>query len=171
MVRCQGVKSHIRRKSPRLANAHSSSPVICITGAYESATIGNNHSGLIAELLRRIDARRAAMSLAVALALEFEAICTLADHRLASGLSASDAVIYVDGLIGLAEPVRSRPANSSCTEGFNSHWCSRTGKPIPDCLTFSRVDAFFCSDPSGPSSVSYHLPTSHSFSGRTLHWQ
>jgi predicted nucleic acid-binding protein len=60
-----------------------------------------------AELLRRIDAGKAAMLLTVALALEYEAICTLAEHRLASGLSASDAVIYVDGLIGLAEPVRS----------------------------------------------------------------
>jgi predicted nucleic acid-binding protein len=60
-----------------------------------------------AELLRRIDGGRAAMLLTVALALEYEAICTLAEHRLASGLSASEAGIYVDGLIALAEPVRS----------------------------------------------------------------
>ncbi len=46
------------------------------------------------------------MLLTVALALEYEAICTLAEHRLASGLSASDAALYVDGLIALAEPVR-----------------------------------------------------------------
>jgi predicted nucleic acid-binding protein len=63
--------------------------------------------GASAELLRRIDGGRAAMLLTVALALEYEAICTLAEHRLASGLSASEAEIYVDGLIGLAEPVRS----------------------------------------------------------------
>jgi predicted nucleic acid-binding protein len=31
----------------------------------------------------------------------------LAEHRLASGLSSSEPDIYVDGLIGLAEPVRS----------------------------------------------------------------
>jgi hypothetical protein len=37
------------------------------------------------------------MLLTVALALEYEAICTLAEHRLESGLSASD--LYVDGLI------------------------------------------------------------------------
>ena len=29
-----------------------------------------------------------------------------------------------------------RPANSSCTGGCNSHWCSRTGKRIPDFFHF-----------------------------------
>ena len=62
--------------------------------------------GASAELLRRIDGGKAVMLLTVALALEYEAICTLAEHRLASGLSASEAGIYVDGLIGMAEPVR-----------------------------------------------------------------
>lgn len=62
--------------------------------------------GASAELLRRIDGGRAVMLLTVALALEYEAICTLAEHRLASGLSASEAAVYVDGLIALAEPVR-----------------------------------------------------------------
>lgn len=62
--------------------------------------------GASAELLRRIDAGRAEMLLSVALALEYETICTLAEHRLASGLSVSEAAIYVDGLIGMAEPVR-----------------------------------------------------------------
>ena len=64
-------------------------------------------SGGSAELMRRTDAGKAVMLLTVALALEYEAICMLADHRLASGLSASQAGIYVDGLISLAEPVRS----------------------------------------------------------------
>ena len=62
--------------------------------------------GASAELLRRIDGGKAVMLLTVALALEYEAICALAEHRLASGLSASDAALYVDGLIALAEPVR-----------------------------------------------------------------
>ncbi len=62
--------------------------------------------GASAELLRRIDGGKAVMLLTVALALEYESICTLAEHRLASGLSASDAALYVDGLIALAEPVR-----------------------------------------------------------------
>ena len=58
--------------------------------------------GASAELLRRIDGGKAVMLLTVALALEYESICTLAEHRLASGLSASDAALYVDGLIALA---------------------------------------------------------------------
>lgn len=62
--------------------------------------------GASAELLRCIDGGKAVILLTVALALEYEAICTLAEHRLASGLSASDAAVYVDGLIALAEPVR-----------------------------------------------------------------
>lgn len=63
-------------------------------------------TGGSAELLRRIDGGGAVMLLTVALALEYEAICTLAEHRLASGLSATEAGIYVDGLIGMAEPVK-----------------------------------------------------------------
>ncbi|HEX8713604.1 MAG TPA: PIN domain-containing protein [Terracidiphilus sp.] len=62
--------------------------------------------GASAELLRRIDDGKAVMLLTIALALEYEAICTLAEHRLASGLSASESALYVDGLISLAEPVR-----------------------------------------------------------------
>jgi len=62
--------------------------------------------GASAELLRRIDAGKAVMLLSVALALEYEGTCTLAEHRLASGLSASEVGQYLDGLIALAEPVR-----------------------------------------------------------------
>lgn len=62
--------------------------------------------GASAELLRRLDGGKAVMLLTVALALEYEATCALAEHRLASGLSASQVATYVDGLIALAEPVR-----------------------------------------------------------------
>jgi len=64
-------------------------------------------SGGSAELLRRIDEGKATMLLSVALALEYEAICTSAEHRLASGLSAGEAGLYVDTLIAMAEPVES----------------------------------------------------------------
>lgn len=63
-------------------------------------------TGGSAESLRRINGGAAVMLLTVALALEYESICTLAEHRLASGLSAAEAGIYVDGLIGMAEPVK-----------------------------------------------------------------
>jgi putative PIN family toxin of toxin-antitoxin system len=61
--------------------------------------------GASAELLRLIDKGDAIMVLSVALALEYESICMLAEHRLAAGLSAEEAAIFVDGLIALAEPV------------------------------------------------------------------
>jgi predicted nucleic acid-binding protein len=60
-----------------------------------------------AELLRRIDNGAATMLLSVALALEYEAKCMLAEHRLAAGLSLAEAGIFVDGLIAMAEPVQS----------------------------------------------------------------
>jgi predicted nucleic acid-binding protein len=61
--------------------------------------------GASAELLRRIEKGNATMLLSVALALEYEARCMLAEHRLAAGHSAAEAAIYIDGLIAMAEPV------------------------------------------------------------------
>jgi predicted nucleic acid-binding protein len=47
------------------------------------------------------------MVLSVALALEYEAKCMLAEHRLPVGLSEKQAGIFIDGLIAMAEPVQS----------------------------------------------------------------
>lgn len=46
------------------------------------------------------------MLLSVALALEYESNCMLAEHRLPAGLSEADAGIYIDGLIAMAEPIQ-----------------------------------------------------------------
>ncbi len=62
--------------------------------------------GASAELLRQIDGGRATMLVSVALALEYEAICMLAEHRLASGLSLVQTETFVTGLIAMAEPVQ-----------------------------------------------------------------
>ena len=43
----------------------------------------------------------------VALALEYEATCRLAEHRLASGLDLDQVGIFVDAVIAMAEPVES----------------------------------------------------------------
>jgi putative PIN family toxin of toxin-antitoxin system len=64
--------------------------------------------GASAELLRRVDRGQASMLLSVALALEYEATCQLADHRLASGLSETDVAVFLDGLVDLAEQVTAR---------------------------------------------------------------
>ena len=61
--------------------------------------------GASAELIRQIDEGRAIAVVSVALALEYEAICMLAEHRLAAGLSAEESTVFVDRLIALAEPV------------------------------------------------------------------
>jgi predicted nucleic acid-binding protein len=50
----------------------------------------------------------------VALALEYEAVCQLPEHRLAARLTAREVEVFVNSLIALAEPVeahfRWRPA-------------------------------------------------------------
>jgi predicted nucleic acid-binding protein len=43
--------------------------------------------------------------LSVALALEYEAICSEAEHRLASGLSMREVDVFITALIALTEPV------------------------------------------------------------------
>jgi putative PIN family toxin of toxin-antitoxin system len=64
--------------------------------------------GASAELLRRIDRGYATMVLSVALALEYEATCMLAEHILAAGLGESEVVTFLDGLVDMAEKVTPR---------------------------------------------------------------
>ncbi len=62
-------------------------------------------TGGSAELLRRIRLGGATMLMTVALALEYEAQCMLAEHSLAARLSATEANTFVDRLMSMAEPV------------------------------------------------------------------
>ncbi|MGO8713378.1 MAG: putative toxin-antitoxin system toxin component, PIN family [Rhizomicrobium sp.] len=52
-------------------------------------------------------ARRSELTLVanVALALEYEAICRMAEHRMAAGLTQQQAGIFLDAVIAMAEPV------------------------------------------------------------------
>ena len=61
--------------------------------------------GASAAVLRLLDAGRVTILLSVALALEYEAVCHLPEHRLASGLATADVTLFVNTLIALAEPV------------------------------------------------------------------
>ncbi len=61
--------------------------------------------GASAAVLRLLDAGRVTILLSVALALEYEAVCHLPEHRLASGLATSEVTLFVNTLIALAEPV------------------------------------------------------------------
>ncbi len=63
--------------------------------------------GASAELLRRISREQGTLLLSVPLALEYEAICHLADHRLASGLGNHDVALFLDALVDMSELVNS----------------------------------------------------------------
>jgi putative PIN family toxin of toxin-antitoxin system len=62
-------------------------------------------AGASAALLRA--ARRGDLTFLanVALALEYEATCSRAEHQLAAGLNAAEVRIFLDAVIGMAEPV------------------------------------------------------------------
>lgn len=59
--------------------------------------------GASAELIRRIRLGAAEMVLSVPLALEYEAICTLAEHRMAGGLQLAEVLVFIDRLIQISE--------------------------------------------------------------------
>ena len=62
-------------------------------------------SGASAAILRAARDSRAELLVSVPLALEYEAICSKAEHRLASGLSEREADVFVTAVIAMAEPV------------------------------------------------------------------
>jgi putative PIN family toxin of toxin-antitoxin system len=62
--------------------------------------------GASAEILREVRRGTVIMVASVALALEYEAVCSEAEHQLAAGLSAAEGMIFIDAVIALAEPVK-----------------------------------------------------------------
>ena len=62
-------------------------------------------SGASAAILRAARDGRTELLVSVPLALEYEAICSKAEHRLASGLSAREVDVFVTAVIVMAEPV------------------------------------------------------------------
>jgi putative PIN family toxin of toxin-antitoxin system len=63
--------------------------------------------GASAALLMAARRGKIALVANVALALEYEATCRLAEHRLASGLDLDQVAIFVDAVIAMADPVES----------------------------------------------------------------
>jgi len=61
--------------------------------------------GASAAILRAARHGRVTLLATVALALEYEAVCSQAEHQLAAGLSAEEVGIFVTAIIALAEPV------------------------------------------------------------------
>jgi putative PIN family toxin of toxin-antitoxin system len=62
-------------------------------------------TGASAAILQHIRRDRATLLLSVALALEYEAICFQAEHRLAAGLSEQEVNSFLNTVIAMAEPV------------------------------------------------------------------
>jgi putative PIN family toxin of toxin-antitoxin system len=62
-------------------------------------------AGASAAILRAARQGHTTLLISVALALEYEAVCCQADHRLAAGLSEQEIDIFLTGIIAMAEPV------------------------------------------------------------------
>ena len=62
-------------------------------------------TGASAALLVLLLKRQATMLLSVALAFEYEAVCLMAEHRLAAGASELDVQNMIDSLVGISEAV------------------------------------------------------------------
>jgi predicted nucleic acid-binding protein len=62
-------------------------------------------AGASAAILRSIRQGEAMLLLSVPLALEYEAVCQNADHRLATGLAERQVDTFVTAVIAMAEPV------------------------------------------------------------------
>ena len=62
-------------------------------------------TGASAAIVRAVRQGRAILLLSVPLALEYEAVCRRAEHRLEAGLSATQVEIFLDAIIAMAEPV------------------------------------------------------------------
>jgi len=62
-------------------------------------------SGASAAILRLARQGRVTLLVSVPLAVEYEAICSEADHRLAAGLSEGKVEIFLDAIVAMAEPV------------------------------------------------------------------
>lgn len=62
-------------------------------------------AGASAALLRSARQGRLVLIANVALALEYEATCVLAEHRLAAGLDRREVGVFIDAVLAMVEPV------------------------------------------------------------------
>jgi putative PIN family toxin of toxin-antitoxin system len=61
--------------------------------------------GASAAIVRLVRQGGATLLISVALALEYEAVCSRPEHRLGAGLSEHQVNVFVDAIVALAEPV------------------------------------------------------------------
>src|SRR6202040_2813979 len=63
-------------------------------------------SGASAAILRTARQGTITLLVSVPLAMEYEATCSEAEHRLAAGLSEREVEIFLDGVVAMSEPVK-----------------------------------------------------------------
>lgn len=63
-------------------------------------------NGASAAILRAARHGSVTLLVSVPLGMEYEAVCSESEHRLASGLSEREVEIFVDALLAMAEPVK-----------------------------------------------------------------
>ena len=62
-------------------------------------------AGASAEIVRLARQGRVTLLVSVALALEYEAVCGRAEHRLAAELNQAEVNVFVDAIVAIADPV------------------------------------------------------------------
>lgn len=62
-------------------------------------------TGASAAILSAARGGRVTLLASVSLAMEYEAVCSEAEHQLAAGLSAAELGIFIDAVVALVEPV------------------------------------------------------------------
>jgi putative PIN family toxin of toxin-antitoxin system len=62
--------------------------------------------GASAAILRAARRGRVTLLVSVPMAMEYEAICSEAEHQLAAGLSVREVAIFLDAVMAMAEPVK-----------------------------------------------------------------
>ena len=62
-------------------------------------------AGASAEIVRFARQGRVTLLVSVALALEYEAVCGRAEHRLAAELNQAEVNVFVDAIVAIADPV------------------------------------------------------------------
>jgi predicted nucleic acid-binding protein len=77
----------------------------CVLDTNVNVAAMRSPGGASAALLRAARQGELTFVANVALALEYEATCSRAEHQLASGLTAAQVGIFVDAVIAMAEPV------------------------------------------------------------------
>ncbi len=62
--------------------------------------------GASAAILRAARQGKVTLLVSVPLAMEYEAVCSEAEHQLAAGLSEAEVAIFLDAVLAMAEPVK-----------------------------------------------------------------